>query len=350
VTYFAAIGNAFGYGGIQEVQEAANPIGKVVFSIWDQGCDKDKTPSCDPSLLASTVACGTSATCTDFGGEGTGRKSYMDKLGLPILGREYFMALQAAPAANNTRVQYTGYCFDEIAGWQLLSRIEVSRGSKAWHITSMYAFVEQWTEKNTMKNRSAVFGPSWVSDAATPTTFVQVPSATWNYGRPENHLHVNAYADGGAVGIETGGTVAQTVEEYKRFPYATVSSPCMLNAFKAQVPCLIQASTAITIEACLKTIQTCNSVAPSTVAPTAPGGTLTAAPTRAPSVAPLLVPSALPAQQSSTSPTQQPTQQPCAHAPPDALTHTHAHALAHARDTHAHTHTLIYLRTPSLTH
>ena len=39
-SYFATVGNAFGYGGIQQVRETPF-LGRVLFSIWDQGCDKD---------------------------------------------------------------------------------------------------------------------------------------------------------------------------------------------------------------------------------------------------------------------------------------------------------------------
>eukprot|EP01052_Picozoa_sp_SAG31_P050177 SAG31_NODE_11336_length_1041_cov_1.340764_2_plen_59_part_01 len=45
VTYMAAIGNSFGYGGIQVVNAGQGDddefVGRVIFSIWDQGCDQD---------------------------------------------------------------------------------------------------------------------------------------------------------------------------------------------------------------------------------------------------------------------------------------------------------------------
>lgn len=49
---------------------------RVVFSIWDQGgCDRDHdSNACSGKQVARTVACGTGIECTDFGGEGTGRK------------------------------------------------------------------------------------------------------------------------------------------------------------------------------------------------------------------------------------------------------------------------------------
>ena len=102
-------------------------------------------------------------TCTDFGGEGTGRKSQFDSTGLPIIGEEYFMVISARSIPLN-RIHYSGYFFDPVAdgGWRLLSRIEVNRGQQEWSLHGLYAFVEQWVEGNTLKPRGAVFGPSFM--------------------------------------------------------------------------------------------------------------------------------------------------------------------------------------------
>jgi hypothetical protein len=74
-SYFASNGHQYGYGGIQEVNDE---YGRVIFSIWDQGdCDQDVNNNCNPDDIARTIACGEGVTCSDFGGEGTGRKSIM---------------------------------------------------------------------------------------------------------------------------------------------------------------------------------------------------------------------------------------------------------------------------------
>ena len=185
VSYFAFLGNSFGYGGIQQSTE--QPFkGKVIFSIWDQGgCDRD-FDDCSGEKVAKTVACGKDVTCMDFGGEGTGRKSYFELDQFPIIGRTYQMAAQAVPVfddqGNASRMQYTGYFYDNADdGWQLISRIEVTTAGKDWSIHGNYAFVEQWSPKNTLKKRGAAFGPTWMagdkkdgSDAAE-ADFVQIP-------------------------------------------------------------------------------------------------------------------------------------------------------------------------------
>ena len=63
-----------------------------MFSIWDQGgCDTDTDPNCKKEDLARTVLCGSGAKCTDFGGEGTGRKSIIYSDTIPMVGDEYYV-------------------------------------------------------------------------------------------------------------------------------------------------------------------------------------------------------------------------------------------------------------------
>ena len=65
-TYLSSNGHRFGYGGIQRVQ---GNLGRVLFSLWDQGgCDQD-LGSCDPDNVAKTVACGEGVTCTSVSGK-----------------------------------------------------------------------------------------------------------------------------------------------------------------------------------------------------------------------------------------------------------------------------------------
>jgi hypothetical protein len=76
-SFYSTNGHRFGYAGFQ-VSETNPYQARVLFSIWDQGgCDQDTNPNCPASQVAKTVACGTGIKCTDFGGEGTGRKRYV---------------------------------------------------------------------------------------------------------------------------------------------------------------------------------------------------------------------------------------------------------------------------------
>ena len=214
VSYFASNGHRFGYGGLQQVTAASDAdgsfVGKVLFSLWDQGCDQDKNPSCDPNTLAEVVTCGDGVTCEGFGGEGTGKKSwfYFNDWGTRT---DYYFVTHAR-RVSTTRVQYAGYFHSGISGWRHLATFEVNTGGADWDLNGLYSFVEQWSSQESDQRRSALYGPAFVSDytsAAGCPSFSQVPSATFSHGTLENHMHVNAWTEAGAVGIQVS-TEAQT--------------------------------------------------------------------------------------------------------------------------------------------
>jgi len=63
-----------------------------------------------------------------------------------------------------------------------------------------------------MVRRGAEYGPSWMSGPISGSScgnFKQITGATFSHGTPENHEHVNAWADAAKVGIATGGDVTQ---------------------------------------------------------------------------------------------------------------------------------------------
>ena len=256
VTYFASNGHGYGYGGFQKVNATH---GSVIFSLWDQGgCDQD-FGECDSENIATTVACGKEVTCTDFGGEGTGRKSILwTNDSLPVVGESYYMMTQAEYLGNK-RMQYTGYFYDPIISktWRLMSRIEVSTNDKEkWWIHGMFSFVEQWAAVNTTIERSALFGPGYVS--ADGINFVPIQKARYTHGIKENHEHVNAWQTGqdtlNAVGIATGGNVEPVAKNYQSFKYNATSVAIYdeLQSFIKKIPCLKNATNdAESIEKCL---------------------------------------------------------------------------------------------------
>ena len=108
-------------------------------------------------------------------------------------------------------MQYAGYFHSNFSGWRHLATFEVNSGGADWDLNGLYSFVEQWSPKDTDQRRSALYGPSFVSDyvelqpSRLPTgcpSFAQLPSATFEHGILENHMHVNAWAESGAVGIQ----------------------------------------------------------------------------------------------------------------------------------------------------
>jgi hypothetical protein len=135
--------------------------------------------------------------------------------------------------------------------WLLLSRIEVNTGGRAWHLDGLYSFVEQWTGSDPMDVRGAVYGPGWTAGLAGEGGWSQVKDASFSYGTPENHLHVNAYEADGGVGIETGGDVVKTAEIGQAFVYPDTEVPQLLLGFEAKIACLEAAGDKDGIEGCL---------------------------------------------------------------------------------------------------
>lgn len=254
VTYFASNGHRFGYGGIQQVD---SNTGRVIFSVWDQGgCDQDVDPNCSPDNIAQFTACGEGVTCTSFGGEGTGRKSYFDILGsFPIVGEEYYFVTQAEYLGNR-RMEYTGYFFMG-GSWRLLSRIQVSTNvNEEWWLGGLYSFVEQWTTVDTTtKDRSALYGPSFLA-SSDGSNLVQINTATFTHGTLENHEHVNAWQAGAeqdyAVGIATGGNVFRYASNGQQFSYKAITPDAELLDFVQRIPCLNDANSKGEIESCVK--------------------------------------------------------------------------------------------------
>ena len=247
-TYFATNGHSFGYGGIQEVSDTE---GRVIFSLWDQGgCDTDVNPNCNPNDLAQTIACGKGVTCKGFGGEGTGRQSYYDR-GPFELNKSYYFVTQAAYLGNR-RMEYTGYFYED-GKWRLLSRIQVSTNAgEKWWLKGLYSFVEQWTEIETTSNREALFGPSYMA-STDGNVFHQIEEAYFTHGTIENHEHVNAWEQNGAVGIATGGDTEPVAQEYDTFTYPDAAPYEELTSFQGYIGCLNEANNKNEIESCLNT-------------------------------------------------------------------------------------------------
>ena len=268
-TFFATNGHRFGYGGFQKVDSSRE---SVIFSLWDQGgCDQD-LGDCDAANLATTIACGEGITCTGFGGEGTGRKSILYKDNIPSVAEPYYMMTQAVYLGpGSKRMQYTGYFYDsDTERWRLLSRIEVSTNdAEEWWIGGMYSFVEQWSAVDTSTERSALFGPGYVSEDGI--NFVPIEECSFSHGTLENHEHVNAWQAGEgeryAVGIATGGDVTPVATRGDRFQYQDVAFDNKLQGFIEKISCLGGASGKESIEQCLQISSPAPTPAP-TSAPT----------------------------------------------------------------------------------
>jgi hypothetical protein len=153
-------------------------------------------------------------------------------------------------------------------GWRFLSRIEVGTDArKNWRMEHMHSFVEQWSPVHGLARRAALFGPSFVAKdpgAVTAAEFAQVSGASFNYGRKENHKHVNAFQsnDQPGIGLEIGGGVVREAVRHQLFSYPEAAPPSELVCFAGKSGCLSEATTTAEIEACLEGNNSCENESP----------------------------------------------------------------------------------------
>lgn len=314
-SYFSTSVQSFGYGGFQV--HGTNPYtGRTIFSIWDQGCDRDLGDSdCSNEQLAVVKACGTGVVCQDFGNEGTGQQSFFETSEFPLVNETYAMMTHAVPVQNN-RVQYSGYYFAQ-DHWHFLSTIEINHSSEDWWHHRCSNFVEQYIGSHGLSKRAANFGPFYVSKAE-PIVFQQVQSAVFNRNTDHNHKRVNGYVTSeNTMALEIGGDVVQQNPSGTRLEVAPAEAkPTSLTLFETLIPCLEAAAVSTgAIEACLQATTTGQ---PATSSPSAgPGPTMppTILPTNTPDAgpAPTMLPTGL-------APTKNPDAGPPTTAPPTTAT------------------------------
>lgn len=181
-TYFSVMGHAFGYAGIQQIGN--DPFtGMVIFSIWDPGsCSDDDMNACDQSKRANVTQCGPGVTCTRFGNEGSGAKTFLDFHEWQV-GDSYQFLLKARQLPEG-KAEYTCWFHAEGHGeafdWRLMASIVIDTEGWIWSIHNMYSFVEMWTAKDADDRRSAAFGPALVrGHGADAVSWNQITSARW---------------------------------------------------------------------------------------------------------------------------------------------------------------------------
>lgn len=160
-TYYSAINFPGGYTGLQ--------TDKFIFSVWD-------TNSIDAQIIDAGIA-----TCTGFGGEGTGAKCYVPFKAK--LNHRYKFEIQVSYPMSN-RTDYTLYFTDESQG----QRIKVAQLRYGQRTTPSGAsgFVEDWWQTGTSclatKERSVYFSNVKYKKGNEAFTMIKraTPSAVYN--------------------------------------------------------------------------------------------------------------------------------------------------------------------------
>lgn len=248
-TSFSTNGQNFGFGSV--VQLKKDPfLGRVTFSITGDGCEYE---GCHGNEIAKTLACGTGITCETP--NDSNRLSYFDTTELPIANEPYYFITYAQPSSEGM-VDYSGFFYARVfKSWKFLSRVRIGTGRKFWWHGGIFSSVEQQAPVNTFDDRSGLFGPSFMSDLTndpSASSFFQIKSAYFSFGLSDNHEHINAFRENGAVGLATGGDAVQTVSKWTKFDYPKAEKPTVLIEFAKFIPCLNTAIDTISIESCIK--------------------------------------------------------------------------------------------------
>lgn len=171
-TYYSAINFPGGYAGLQ--------TNKYLFSVWDvNGVDAQVV---DPGI----------ATCTGFGGEGTGAKCYVDYE--PNMNTTYRFEVQVSyPQLNST--DYTLF-FTDLSNNQR-TRVAQLRYGKRELPRGAAGFVEDWWEKGSScletNERSAYFGRVLYKKGVQPITEIKQARATAVYNEWHNEVCSNYF-------------------------------------------------------------------------------------------------------------------------------------------------------------
>ena len=173
------------------------------------GCDSD---GCNE--VAQTIACGSGITCEVLNRDSNSITSYFDTTELPRRNQPYYFITYAQPSGDGSIVDYSGFFHAPsiYPTWKFISRIRINIGKKFWWHGGIFSSIEQQEPINTFDDRRGLFGPSFMSDLTddpSGRSFFQIRSAYFSFGLSDNHEHINAFRENGAVGLATGGDAVQ---------------------------------------------------------------------------------------------------------------------------------------------
>lgn len=166
-TFYMISGWGQGYSGIQRRTRGTTCQDPwIIFSVWDFGCKEGANPQPDSCVPAEVVDIGPETIKTGFGGEGTGRKTYIRKA-LSNDDRHAILIKTSRKIGQADRRDCT------VAAWYRTERLDGSAvddwlyigsfrfGCNSHPLQGSYSFVEDWTGNG--HQRAAAFGPSMYS-------------------------------------------------------------------------------------------------------------------------------------------------------------------------------------------
>ena len=155
-SYFMANGFGEGYFGMQ----ANSPDQRwILFSVWSPFSTNDPK-SIPEDQGVKLLAKGADVHGGEFGGEGSGGKSYL--IYPWKAGTTYKFLNRVHPDGQGNTI-YTAWFFPpEVGKWQLIASFQRPKTDK--YLTGMHSFLENFADRNGYLGRSARYGNQWVRD------------------------------------------------------------------------------------------------------------------------------------------------------------------------------------------
>ncbi|QZE14871.1 DUF3472 domain-containing protein [Halosquirtibacter laminarini] len=213
-TYYMANGFSEGYFGIQhnEMNEWT-----ILFSVWSSFTTDD--PTMIPSEYeVKMVKKGSLTTVSSFGGEGSGKKSYIKKKWKQDQTYKFLVKAEPLNDGKNS-VVFTGWIYmPEENKWFLLASFEKPH-SKESSLKGLYSFVEDFGHahsQNSNHYRKALLGNTWVckSDGSWKPIVKTTVGSTFN-ADSQPRQDIQGGIEGAGWYLKTGGFFADKVTDSK---------------------------------------------------------------------------------------------------------------------------------------
>ncbi len=209
-SYFMANGFGQGYFGMQVKGQDER---WVLFSVWSPFTTDNPNEIPDDHRV-KLLAKGKDVHGGEFGGEGSGGKSYLI---YPWKSGATYRFLNRAHPDGNGRTIYTAWFFaPELGKWQLIASF--SRPKTDTHLTGIHSFLENFADSKGYLGRSALYGNQWVCDTdgnwteVTKTRFTGDDIASRKF-----RLDYSGGVSGNKFFLCNGGFFAENVELNKTF-------------------------------------------------------------------------------------------------------------------------------------
>lgn len=232
-SYFMAEGFSGGYFGIQVNSETER---RVLFSIWSS-YETDNPNQIPAEYTVIPLGYGDGVNVGEFGGEGSGGKSYLVYDWEPDT--TYKFLVKAESVVSNA-TDYTAYFYaPEIGDWKLIASFR-RPFPPALHLESLYSFLENFDTDTGDQSRMAYYGNQWVYD--TEGNWHEMTTAEFtndSTGDSGVRLDFDGGADGNVFYLRNDGFFSDvTGVQYNNYNRTANGTPPNINFSQLEVPSL----------------------------------------------------------------------------------------------------------------